>query len=316
MPALLSKYFRFFASLKIAIPLLVVTVGVTIIGTLQPDTDYFRTWWYLGLLGLNGISLLFITILHIPSILVKKGRNALIGVVATHLGILILIAGAIYSGLSGFRQEVKVIEGEMTVVPGLPFVIRLDELVLEEYPEEAFAHMNLDLLPKKRQESTLSLFRRGELWRQFQIAPGNPANADGFTLLPSIRDVGWYFELEVTDPRDRLSFVPVRPWAPPLVRVGPNEVMVHSLMEAGGLTAQVFTIRDGQMVPLGMIGEALPPLELDGFSVSFGKIRRYTGLQVYNRPHAPMLITGSLAIMFGLVWHFYFRHRDRQKGKV
>jgi hypothetical protein len=189
-------------------------------------------------------------------------------------------------------------------------------LVLEEYPEEAFAHMNLDLLPKKRQESTLSLFRRGELWRQFQIAPGNPANADGFTLLPSIRDVGWYFELEVTDPRDRLSFVPVRPWAPPLVRVGPNEVMVHSLMEAGGLTAQVFTIRDGQMVPLGMIGEALPPLELDGFSVSFGKIRRYTGLQVYNRPHAPMLITGSLAIMFGLVWHFYFRHRDRQKGKV
>jgi hypothetical protein len=316
MPTPVSKFFHFFASLKIAIPLLVLPVGVTIVGTLQPDTDYFRTWWYLGLLGLNGISLLFITLLHIPTILVKKGRNALIGVVATHLGILILIAGAIYGGLSGFRQQAKAIEGEMTVVPGLPFVIRLDELVLEEYPEEAFAHMNLELLPKKRQDSTISLFRHGKFWRQFRIAPGNPAQADGYTILPSIRDVGWSFELEVTDPRDRLSLVPVRPWAPPLVKVGPNEVMVHSLMEAGDLKAEVFTIRDGQMVPLGTIGESLPALELDGYSVALGKIRRYTGLKVYSRPHAPLLVAGSLAMLFGLVWHFYFRLRDRKREKL
>jgi hypothetical protein len=37
---------------------------------------------------------------------------------------------------------------------------------------------------------------------------------------------------------------------------------------------------------------------------------------VYNRPHAPWLVAGCLAMLFGLVWHFYFRHRDRrQDGK-
>ena len=71
------------ASLKTAIPLLVVTIVVTIIGSLFPQPDLFRTWWYLGLLGLNGMSLLFITIVHTPMILERKGRNALIGVVVT-----------------------------------------------------------------------------------------------------------------------------------------------------------------------------------------------------------------------------------------
>jgi hypothetical protein len=313
MISAVSKLFRFFASLKTAIPLLVLTVAVTIIGSLQPDTDYYRTWWYLGLLGLNGVSLLFITILHIPSILMKKGRNALIGVVATHLGILILISGAIYGGLSGFRQQVKAVEGEMTVVPGLPFVIRLDELIIEEYPKEAFAHMNLDLLPKKRQESKITLFRSGEPWQKVFAAPGRPVKMEGFTILPSIRDVGWYFELRVIDPRGELSLVPVRPWAPPLVKVGRRHVMVHGLMEGGGLQAQVLTIRDDAMAPLGIIGENLPPLELEGYTVSLGAVRRYTGLAVYNRPHGPVLVAGSLALLFGLIWHFYFRHRDRQK---
>ena len=42
------------------------------------------------------------------------------------------------------------------------------------------------------------------------------------------------------------------------------------------------------------------------------KVKRYTGLAIYNRPHAPILVIGCLAMLFGLVWHFYFRHRDRK----
>lgn len=309
----LGRVFRSLASLKTAIPLLVLTVVVTIIGSLQPDTDYYRTWWYLGLLGLNGVSLLFITILHIPSILVKKGRNALIGVVFTHLGILILIVGAIYGGLSGLRYEVKAIEGEMTVVPGLPFVVHLDELIIEEYSPETFEHMNLDMLPKKRQESRLTLYQKGVAWKELVAGPGFPAKADGYIILPSITDTGWYFELRINDPQGRASFTPVRPWAPPLVQVGDTQIMVHSVMEAESFSAQVFTIRDEQMVTLGIISEGAP-LDLNGYSIALGELKRYTGISIYNRPHAPVLIAGSLAMMFGLVWHFYFRHRDRKRA--
>ena len=55
-------------------------------------------------------------------------------------------------------------------------------------------------------------------------------------------------------------------------------------------------------------------LEIEGHSVTLGAIRRYTGMQVYNRPHEWVLVLGSLLMFLGLVWHFYFRHRDRRRA--
>ena len=76
--------------------------------------------------------------------------------------------------------------------------------------------------------------------------------------------------------------------------------------------AQVFTIEDEQMISLGIISVD-QALELDGYSISLGAYKRYTGMTVYNRPQAPILLVGCLAMLFGLVWHFYFRHRDRRQ---
>jgi hypothetical protein len=91
----LRRVIRLLASLKVAIPLLVLLTVVTIVGSLFPDPDIFRSWWYLSLLGAQG-----------PSILKRKGRNALLGVIATHLGILVIIAGIIYGGFAGQRHDV------------------------------------------------------------------------------------------------------------------------------------------------------------------------------------------------------------------
>jgi hypothetical protein len=50
--------------------------------------------------------------------------------------------------------------------------------------------------------------------------------------------------------------------------------------------------------------------------VSLGRINRYTAMQVYNRPQEPVLVWGCILMFVGLVWHFYFRHRDRKhEGK-
>jgi hypothetical protein len=307
----IKKVFGFFASLKTAIPLLVVTIVVTIGGSLLPTPVAFESWWYLGLLGLNGISLLFITIQHIPMILERKGRNALIGVVATHLGILILIAGAIYAGMSGFRYEVRAIEREMTIVPGLPFVIRLDELVVEDYSADAVAHLAPEFVPKKRQESYLTLYKKGQAWFEAVTAPGTPVKVDGITILPALSDIGWYFELIATDVLGRQKTIAVKPWSPPVVNVGDTQVMVHSLMDADEMKAQVFTQVDGQPELLGIISRE-QDLVIEGQTISLGEVKRYTGLEIYNRPHAPILVIGCLAMLFGLVWHFYHRHRDRR----
>ena len=309
--AAIKQFFRFFSSLKTAIPLLVITIAVTIFNSLFPGPDLFKTGWYLALLGLNGLSLLFITILHIPMILERKGRNALIGVVATHLGILILITGAIYGGMSGFRYKVKAIEDEMTVVPGLPFVIHLDKLVIEEYTSDDFSGLTPKTALKKKQDSYISLIKNGEPWVDFMTRPGHPANVDGIKILPSVSDVGWYFELIVTDPRGKEKVIPVRPWAPPMVNVAEASIMAHSLVDTGTLTAEIFTVDDEQIVSLGVIKENRP-LDFKGHSIALGRYKRYTGLSIYNRPHAPILVAGCLAMLFGLIWHFYFRHRDRR----
>lgn len=309
-----GKYFRYIASLKVAIPILVLTVVVTIAGSLQADTDYYQTWWYLGLLGLNGLSLLFITILHIPSILKRKGRNALLGVITTHLGILVLIAGVIYGGYTGFRYETRLIAGQATVVPGLPFVIQLDELLIEEYSQEEFPHMNLAELPKKQQDSRITLLRNGKPFLSTVAAPGSPASIDGITLLPSVSDVGWYFELIVIDPLGREKTIPVRPWAPPRIQLGNKEVMSHGVMSGVPPKADIFTIEGDGVTSLGTVMEGRS-LTLDGYEVSLGQVKRYTGMQVYNRPQESVLILGSILMFLGLVWHFYFRHRDRRRER-
>jgi hypothetical protein len=310
----LKTVFRFFSSLKTAIPLLVITIVVTIVISLFPTPELFRSWWYLALLGLNGISLLFITILHIPMILERKGRNALICVVLTHLGILILIVGAIYGGISGFRHDVKAIEDEMTIVPGLPFVIYLEELEVEEYPEGTFSEGSAQSSLKKKQDSHLTLLKNGQEHGRFVIRPGSPAKVDGIIFLPSLNDIGWYFEIISTDRTDRQVTVGVKPWAPPIFNVGETQLMVHSRTNSGSIFAEVFTMIDGEVTQLGVVSEQ-QELVVNGYTLTLGKVKRYTGLTIYSRPHEPILVAGCLAMLIGLVWHFYFRHRDRRNSR-
>jgi len=309
---LLSRLFRSLASLKVAIPLLVLLTAVTLVGSLFPSPEIFRSRWYLGLLGVLGLSLLFITILHVPSILKKKGRNALIGVVTTHLGILIVIAGIIQGGFTGFRHQVKLIEGEVTIVPGLPFVIQLDRIEVEEYRQEEYPGLNLAALPKKKQDSHLTLLKNGQPWRLAIAAPGRPAIVEGITVLPAVSGLGWVFDLVVTDPLGREKTIPVRPWAPPLITLGDMEVMAHARGSGEVREAELFTREGETVVSLGFAGRD-ESLSVAGYEVSLGPVRRYTSAQVYNRPQEPVLVVGSILMFAGLVWHFYFRYRDRKR---
>lgn len=302
------------ASLKVAIPLLVLLTGATIIGSLFPEPELFRSPWYLGLLGLQGLSLLFITIIHIPSILHRKGRNALLGVITTHLGILVLIAGVIYGGSTGFRHKIRLVEGEMTVIPGLPFVIHLDELKVEEYRPEDFPRMNLQALPKKRQDSHITLYRQGTPWLTAVAAPGQPVKVDDVTLLPSVSGIGWSFELHVVDPGGRDNVIPVRPWAPPLIVLGQTRIMAHMIQSGEQLQAELFTLDGEQMTPIGVLTPD-QPMNIEGYELAMGPVNRYTEMHIYNRPQGPVLVLGSILMFAGLVWHFYFRHRDRKKER-
>lgn len=302
------KTFKTLASLKVALPLLVITTIPTIIGTLLPNAGIYQSWWYLSLLGLLSVCLLCTTIDRVPTILQRKGRQALIGVVVTHLGVLILLAGYLYGESVGFRHEVRVIEKEMMVIPELPFVIQLDELVIEAYSPGTFEHLDLERLPNKVQDSRISLYKNGKLWRQGVARPGNPMVVDGITLVPSLNKVGWFFDYYIKSKNGRETRVASKPWAPPKVKLGTTEIMVHQLSESKDSRFQVLGLVDNQPESLGIFSRD-EPLEVEGYTLLLGDVKRFTGLTIYQRPQMPILLIGCLVTLSGLIWHFYFREK-------
>lgn len=307
--SILSCVVKALASLKVAIPLLVILTVVTVAVSLFPDADLFRSWWYFGLLGMLGLSLLLITILHIPRILRRKGRNALVGVIVTHAGILVLIVAAMQGSTSASRWELRAIEGEMTVVPGMPFVVELVGLDVEYYDPSDFPGVDLSRLPNKRQDSRVRLHRSGRIVAEFTAAPGQSGRYEDFTLLPSVSDIGWVFDLVITDARNREMTRMIRPWADPTFEFSGERVMAHGIESNGIREAQILKLIEGQPNVVGTVGMN-ETLELDGHEIRLDGFRRYTGMKVYNRPHMPLLILGTLMMLAGLIWHFYHRYRD------
>jgi cytochrome c biogenesis protein ResB len=330
---LLKRVFDWLTSVAFAIPLLVLIAAASIVGGLLPQgrnvdlasgapgwvrdingylqlNDIFHAWWYLLLLGLLAVSLLAVTIKRVPTVWRSGGRGAAAGIFLAHLGILLIIGGALMGSMLGFRYYARVIEGEVTVLPELPFVIKLDAFALEYHDRDP---ASAGPPARKRQDSTLTLLRHGAASTQATTAPGRPLEVDGVTLLPSHTDIGWTFSLVVRDPAGREKVVPVSPWAPPLIRLGLSEsrvfahrVMVSDASNRGRGTevkpdaTEVFLLGpDGSRRSLGLASEA-SPVNVYRHQITPWDVRPYTGLHIYRRPGTPLLIAGIASLVAGL----------------
>lgn len=306
--ALIRKILDYLVSLRIVIPMLLVAVGASLIGTVLPEQDIFRSFWYLALLALLAFSLLVITLDRIPLIVATRGRYQMIGVATIHAGILVILAGVIYGNVAEFRYQARLIEGEPVVVPGLPFVIELERFEEEEYPAGTFAHKTLTILPRERQDSTLALYRKGEFSQRVVAGPANPVDVDGFTLLPSLNNFGWYFDLIVIMPDGRRRVVPFPPWAPPTIPIGDRKITAHRMADMSVPVAQLFELRGEIPVALGTVSSK-KSVDVGGYKFTTSEFRRFTGVLIYRRPQMPLLMCGCLLTFAGLAWHFYHRNR-------
>lgn len=336
----LKRAFDFLASVKLAIPLLVVIAIASIAGSLIPQgrnirlaqdapewvralnqylelNDIFHSWWYVLLAGVLGLSLVAITVKRIPTVWRQRGLGAGMGILLAHVGILLVIGGAMYGGMSGFRYYTHLMEGDVTVLPSLPFVIKLDRLDLKYYSADTFRRLGPNFRMAEKQESALTLLHHGNPFLKATAAPGRPVVARGVKMLPAEKDVGWAFDLVLSaSGRDRV--IPIRPWAPPLVTLGlgnPNQILVHRLTPHGpdgqgiedgpsALATEAALLQvDGTVRSLGFASQT-EPLKFGAWTLSITNIRRYTGLHVYNRPEQPFLIAGIVTLIVGLVGYF------------
>jgi len=358
----LRRAIDFLTSVRLAIPLLVLIAAASILGALIPQgrnvklastvpegigklnsylqlNNIFHSWWYLLLLALLGLCLLAVTVKRVPIVWKVKGRGPAVGIFLAHMGIIFILGGMIYGALSGFRYYTRVIEGDVTVIPQLPFVIKLEQLELKYYSREAFSNQGPSFQMAEKQNSKLTLFHHGNPFVQATVAPGNPLSIRGATLLPAQKEVGWVFDL-VLQAGGREKVVPIRPWAPALITLGlgnPFRILTHRLTVDGqkefGLekvpadaAAEVFLLQgDGTSRSLGFAKQT-EPLKFGAWTISVVNIRRYTGLQVYSRPEIPVLMLGVCSLIVGLIGYFsrwghrllpYFRGdvwKRRQRG--
>ena len=69
------------------------------------------------------------------SLLARKKMLGTFGSDVVHLGLLIILAGGIISGLGGFRKDLTLFEGDSFPVPQADFQVRLDKFETEFYPD-------------------------------------------------------------------------------------------------------------------------------------------------------------------------------------
>ena len=334
------------ASVALAIPLLVLIAAATILGTVIPQgknvalesslpgwvhglnatlqlNDIFHSWWYLSLLALLGISLLAITIKRVPAVWRQRGGGIATGILLAHAGVLIFLGGAIYSGSTGFRYYTKLIEGDVKVLPALPFVIRFDHFDFEYYPGDASTDEETSPRIAKRQDSTLSLIRHGKVFQQITTAPGRPVKVRGVTLLPDQINIGWAFSLVLRYPNDREKVIPILPWAPELVRLGVSNqrLLAHKVTYSEAALSdtdeaikpdqvEVFLLDEesGESRSLGFASEETP-LTVNGHTITPWNIRPYTGIHIYQRQGMPLVISGIVCLVLGLLITLFLGRR-------
>jgi cytochrome c biogenesis protein len=256
---------KFFTSIKVAIVLLIILIGASILGTLIPQgrsaqeylvrygqignlfqklqfTRLYHSFWYISVLALFGLNIIICTLVRLgpklrrvfeprcdldpksiqvlkvkdrvkialapaaaaPAVKAELGRHhyrvrehsaasrlcllarkrvlGLFGSDVVHLGLLIILAGGIISGLAGQRGSLSLSENQTASVPGADFSIRLDKFITEYY-----ADGNI-----KDWKSKLTVIEGSQELYQKTIEVNHPLNHRGFVFYQS--GYGWDWE--------------------------------------------------------------------------------------------------------------------------
>ena len=114
----------------------------------------------------------------------QRGRFSVFGVYIVHLGVLIIIAGAIIGSIFGFEADVNLSEGEETNIVQLSkgkgtrqldFSVRCDKFTVEFYPAGA----------PKTYRSELSFIKNGQVVRQGSVLVNHPVTFEGLRFYQS-----------------------------------------------------------------------------------------------------------------------------------
>jgi cytochrome c biogenesis protein len=114
-------------------------------------------------------------------LLARKKVLGLFGSDVVHLGLLIILAGGIASGLAGFKKNLTFREGQVLDIPKAEFILRLDKFQIEYYPNGSI----------KDWKSTLTVIEEEKPVLSKVIEVNHPLSYKGFVFYQSSYEWDW-----------------------------------------------------------------------------------------------------------------------------
>jgi cytochrome c biogenesis protein len=251
----------------------------------------------------------------------EKGSFKQWGPFIIHISILVIFAGAIYGGLTGYKEYVTLLEQQdIYTEKNNNFQVRLKDFHVELYENHRIKQYlsDLEVLEDSRKilEKTISvndpLEYKGVVFYQADwgmaamefsvISPdgiketyfvqlderGNPLNGNNFFILSNdwVVKTGYFYPDVFIDGNTvkSLSYFPVNPAVTLQIC---REFMVNS-----------------SWLELGLFEKGISR-DVEGYTITFNRVIEYTGLQVKKDPGVPVVYFGCFLMMAGMIVTFY-----------
>ncbi|MBN1613296.1 MAG: cytochrome c biogenesis protein ResB [Deltaproteobacteria bacterium] len=261
----------------------------------------------------------------------EKGRFSYFGPYIVHVGILIILGGAIAGFLLGFEGYTELGEGESTdtvymkgskAAKKLPFTIRCDRFSLEFYDDGT----------PKRYRSDISFLRGERLLSQGNILVNHPLQFEGFRFYQANYGIIPDSRMTMTVRRhdEKVAEQTIEEGSEfdlPGVKAGVRILRLESNFMNLGPAAKVYISSPGEDLQfwvfqdIDRIVQENPGLLMQMpimdpglfkpyvFSLAPAGSRYFTGLMVNRDPSLPIVITGALIMVLGLLGVFFYDHR-------
>jgi cytochrome c biogenesis protein len=259
----------------------------------------------------------------------RKKMLGLFGSDVVHLGLLIIVLGGIISGLTGFKTDINIAEGQTLAVPNSEFALRLDKFATEYYPDGGIKDWKSDLTVVEKDRDILTktievnhpLSYKGFVFYQshygwdwenptIQIVisrKDDPATAKMVSLLPGQRTAVEGEDYEVTV----LNFVPD-------FIIGENNQVISRSLEPNNPAAFVEGLRGEEKIFSGWVFQKFPDFgrmhsqEENAWDVKFMNFKsgQYSGIHAAKDPGVIFIWAGSVLLMLGLMVAFFWPPRE------
>ena len=246
-----------------------------------------------------------------------KHRLSRFGTFFTHLGLILILIGAIAGGVWGFKDQSFVVAEGSTRELGLGtgITVRLDRTVNDYYPNGR----------AKNLQSDITLLENGKPVKQGAVLVNSPLRYKGIAFHESY--FGQSVVMKVQDGSGRVIFsdsVPlslkgadgVRPVGkfelPDLgitvLLVGSQTGAVDSLVPPGEIRVDVYEDSIRAVRPQNL-SQGTPAELLEGLTFTFERENLFAGLQVVKDPGTTIIWVAGVCMILGMVMLFYLPPR-------